>query len=59
MLNTEKVKTAVNRAFDRMLKAREEAGKKSYTWETGEDVYRWWTYDIYEDPNQLSFFEEE
>lgn len=29
------------RAFDRMLKAREEAGMSNESWETGEDVMRW------------------
>lgn len=30
------------RAFDRMLKAREEAGMSNDSWETGEDVMRWY-----------------
>ena len=42
------------RAFDRMLIAREQAGKTNYSWSSGEDVMRWWVGD---DPSQLSFFE--
>lgn len=50
-----KYKAAYIRAFDRMLKRREEAGKPT-TWQTGLEVWKWWVGD---DPNQLSFFEEE
>ena len=50
-----KYKAAYIRAFDRMLKRREEAGKPT-TWESGLEVWKWWVGD---DPNQLSFFEEE
>lgn len=44
-----KYKQAYIRAFDRMMKARRDAGKDNVTgetgyhaWETGEDVYDWW-----------------
>lgn len=30
------------KAFDRMLKKRFDQGKTNGTWQTGEDVYRWW-----------------
>ena len=50
-----KYKAAYIRAFGRMLKCRKEAGKPT-TWETGLEVWKWWVGD---DPNQLSFFEEE
>lgn len=40
------------RAFDRMLKARLEQGKYNNSWETGEDVFRWW---MGEDPTQITF----
>lgn len=39
------------RAFDRMLKKRIEDGIPA-TWQTGEEVMRWWTGD---DPNQITF----
>lgn len=43
------------RAFDRMLKAREEAGlPQPTTWLDGEHVLRWWQGD---DPMQLSFLD--
>lgn len=48
-----KYKANYIRAFDRMLKANPDI---DYTWETGLDVYKWWVGD---DPNQMSFFEEE
>ena len=32
-------------AFDDMLKARLEAGRPSTAWQTGEDVFHWWTDD--------------
>lgn len=47
------------RAFDRMMKARKEAGmtnKANFT--DGESVMRWWLGDT-TDPNQLSFFDED
>lgn len=37
-------------AFDRMLKAREEAGMDNKSWHTGEDVMTWW---LGEDPAQM------
>lgn len=48
-----KYKSAYIRAFDKMVKAYPE---RALNWETGLDVYKWWVGD---DPNQLSFFEEE
>lgn len=51
--NYPKYKAAYIRAFDRMVKAHPE---KYLKWKTGMDVYKWWVGD---DPNQLSFFEEE
>lgn len=44
-------RTAYVKAFDRMLKARSEAGLQNDTWKTGEDVMRWWLGD---DPNQIT-----
>ena len=47
------------RAFDRMLKAREESGMTNKAnWTDGESVMRWWTGDT-TDPNQLSLFDDE
>lgn len=46
------------KAFDRMLQARQEAGLKTFeSWQSGEDVMRWWLGD---DPMQTCFddFEE-
>lgn len=41
------------RAFDRMLKARKEAEKKTdERWSNGESVFKWW---LGEDPTQLTF----
>ncbi|MDE6707174.1 MAG: phosphoadenosine phosphosulfate reductase family protein [Oscillospiraceae bacterium] len=48
-----KYKSAYIRAFDKMVKAYPE---RVLNWKTGLDVYKWWVGD---DPNQLSFFEEE
>lgn len=39
-----KYKQAYLRAFERMLKNREKNGKKT-TWDTAEDVMKWWTMD--------------
>lgn len=39
------------RAFDRMLEKRRADGKECYSWETGEDVMRWWLED---DPSQIT-----
>ncbi len=47
------------RTFDRMLKARAEAGMTNkINWTDGESVMRWWTGDT-TDPDQLSFFDED
>ena len=35
-------KQAYIRAFEKMLEARRLAGKESFMWETGEDVFHWW-----------------
>ena len=43
-------------AFDRMLKARAEAGLDNKSWHTGEDVMSWW---LGEDPAQIKFDLEE
>jgi hypothetical protein len=45
------------RAFDRMLKARAEAGNK-INWTSGESVMRWWLGDTTID-GQLSFFDDD
>ena len=43
------------RAFDRMVKAREEAGLvNNESWRDGEHVMRWWVGD---DPNQITLFD--
>jgi phosphoadenosine phosphosulfate reductase len=53
-----KYKQAYIRAFDRMLEERRKVGYSCDTWNTGEDVMRWFAYgDI--DPNQLSFFDDD
>lgn len=45
-------------AFDRMLKAREQKGKKTkLNWNTGKEVFLWWTQNPIL-PGQLSFFED-
>lgn len=47
------------RAFDRMLKARKDAGMTiKVNWTDGESVMRWWLGDT-TDQNQLSFFDDE
>lgn len=43
------------RAFDRMLKRREELGK-STVWKSGEEVFAWW---IGDDPRQISLLDQE
>lgn len=43
------------RAFDRMLKRREELGKPT-TWNSGEEVFAWW---IGDDPRQISLLDQE
>lgn len=46
------------RAFDRILQACRESGKKT-TWTTAQDVMDWWIYEPpKEDPNQEKLFEE-
>lgn len=47
------------RAFARMLEERRKAGKIDTTWTSAEAVMYWWTHEIYEDPNQLSFFDDD
>lgn len=50
-----KYKDLYIKAFDRMLKAREEKGLTNrVSWHTGEDVFKWW---MGEDPLQLTFEE--
>lgn len=50
-----KYRAAYVRAFDRMVKAREEAGLKGGgTWIDGEHVMRWWVGD---DPFQMTLFD--
>lgn len=39
------------RAFGRMLEKRRAEGRECYSWETGEDVMRWWLED---DPSQIT-----
>lgn len=55
-----KYKDAYLRAFDQMLKVREQRGKNVGSWRmwtTAQDVYNWWMeYDIL--PGQIDFFEE-
>ncbi len=47
-----KYRTAYVRAFDRMLKARKEAGlRNDISWSDGEHVMRWWVGD---NPNQIT-----
>ena len=44
-------------AFDKMVKAREKAGKEARGWQTAQDVFNWWMeYDIL--PGQTSLFED-
>lgn len=40
------------RAFDRMLKVREEKGLPNKDWKNGEEVFKWW---LGEDPKQVTF----
>lgn len=50
-----KYKDLYIKAFDRMLKAREEKGLTNRVfWQTGKDVFKWW---MGEDPLQLTFEE--
>ena len=49
-----KYKQAYIHSFDKMVKARNLAGKVNYSWQNGIDVYKSW---INIDPNQLSFFD--
>lgn len=43
------------RAFDRMVKAINESGRKTTTWNSGEEVMRWWVSDINEIEGQTLF----
>ena len=53
-----KYKANYIRAFDRMLKRREELGKskKPTAWNSGEEVFAWW---IGDDPRQISLLDQE
>jgi phosphoadenosine phosphosulfate reductase len=52
-----KYKQLYIKAFDRMLLAREAAGRTNHAmWTDGEGVMRWW---LQEDANQYTFFDEE
>lgn len=53
-----KIRANYVRAFDRLLKAREAAGKDNQSWTDGESVMRWWLGDTTID-GQLSFFDED
>lgn len=45
-------------AFDRMLRERDDRGKKTYGWQDAMDVYRWWMeYDVL--PGQIDLLEED
>lgn len=44
------------RSFDRMLKNRKDTRQYDYSWQTGQDVFDWWTGT---DSNQLSFFDDD
>lgn len=57
-----KYKQAYIRAFDRMMKARQESGKDDVTgkegyhvWKTGKDVYDWWIDGSYGIKGQIEF----
>lgn len=57
-----KYEQAYLRAFDRMLKARENNGKPYTHWKCAEDVMRWWLDEERKIPKnnaQLTFFEQE
>lgn len=50
-----KYRAAYVRAFDKMCKARDEAGLvNNGAWRDGEHVMRWW---VGEDPNQITLFD--
>ena len=50
-----KYKAMYIRAFDKMVRIREEKGmKQTGAWDSGENVMKWWVGD---DPNQLSLFD--
>lgn len=54
-----KYKTMYLHAFDRMLKAREDAGRGNKVWgDTAEDVMHWWMEDGVL-PGQMTMFEED
>lgn len=46
------------KAFDRMLKRREEIGRDNRGWTCGEDVFSWWMEESELDRNQIHFLEE-
>lgn len=46
------------KAFDRMLKRREELGRDNRGWTCGEDVFSWWMEESELDRNQIHFLEE-
>lgn len=49
-----KYKSAYIKAFDKMIKAREEAGlEQNEFWKSGEAVFKWW---MEEDPRQMQLF---
>lgn len=43
------------RAFDKMVKAINESGRKTTAWKNGEEVMRWWVSDINEIQGQTLF----
>ena len=43
------------KAFDRMVKRLNENGKKTTTWQNGEEVMRWWVSDVSEVQGQTLF----
>jgi phosphoadenosine phosphosulfate reductase len=48
------------RAFDRMLKTNiNKKGCAASVWKTAEDVMKWWIYEMPNDPNQISLFDDE
>lgn len=52
-----KYKANYIRAFDKMLKARKEAGlTNTVNWQTGLDVFKWW---LGEDVDQLTLFDDD
>lgn len=43
------------RAFDKMVKAINESGRTTTTWQSGEEVMQWWISDISEIQGQVLF----